>query len=60
MTEYRIIFKEEPDGSMAIDCEVIGKDGNVITQIGDHFFKMIKREVDELLGDSNDTHTNTN
>lgn len=51
MTEYRIIFKEEPDGSMTVDCEVIGEDNNVVTIIGDHFFKHIKDTIDELLED---------
>ena len=52
MTEYRIIFKGNSDGSLDIDAEVFGEDGNVTTRIGDHFFKMIKREVDELLEDT--------
>lgn len=50
-SEYRIIFKSEPDGSMSINAEVIGEDNNVVTMIGDHFFKHIKDTVDNLLED---------
>lgn len=48
MTEYHIVFKENEDGSMDIDVEVIGEDNNAVTRIGDYFYGMIQSQLERF------------
>lgn len=49
MTEYHIVFKENEDGSMDIDVEVVGEDNTAVTRIGDYFYGMIHSQLDRFL-----------
>lgn len=48
MTEYKIVFKGNEDGSMDINVEVIGEDNNAVTRIGDYFYDMIPSQLNRF------------
>lgn len=48
MTEYRIVFKGNEDGSMDIDVEVVGEDNTAVTRIGDYFYGMIQSQLERF------------
>lgn len=48
MTEYKIVFRGNEDGSMNVEVEVIGEDDNAVTRIGDYFYGTIQSQLERF------------